>query len=84
MDTNWENCFHVIDRNKKAVKFPCNEDGLYVRGPDKPVDCRELSFNVEVEGFTQREVGRAKAARKFYHDLNAENVENMKTFIRSN
>ena len=26
----------------------------------------------------------AQAARKFYHDLNAENVENVRFFIRSN
>ena len=37
-----------------------------------------------IEGFTQREIERAKRARKFYHDLNAESVENVKVFIRSN
>ena len=37
-----------------------------------------------VEGFTRRQIERAQQARKFYHDLNAENVANVKSFIRSN
>ena len=87
MDTHRANCFYVIDRNGMTVKFPCT-DGLYVRGPGKPVHCRvlksEINLNTEIEGFTQREVNRARAARKFYHNLNAENIANMKTFIRTN
>ena len=37
-----------------------------------------------MEGFTRRQIERAQRARKFYHDLNSENVENVKFFIRSN
>ena len=36
------------------------------------------------EGFKWRQIERVQAARKFYHNLNAENVENVKFFIRSN
>ena len=63
MNSDRENCFYDVDRKSKALKFPCNEDGLYVRSPSKPVDCQELSFNTEVEAFTQREVNCAKAGR---------------------
>ena len=87
MDSFRANCFYLIDHSGMTVNFPCVE-GLYVRGPSKPVNCRklgtELSLNTEIEGFTQREVNRARAARKFYHDLNAKNIGNMKTFIRTN
>ena len=61
-------------------------NGLYIRegkgDGTHPTDC--CIGATEVEGWTQREGGRAKAARKFYHDLNSENSENMKVFIRSN
>ena len=87
MDSDRSNCFYVIDKNGMTVKFPCVND-LYVCSPDKPVNWRalrsEINMSTDVEGFTQREVDRARAARKFYHDMNAENISNMKTFIRTN
>ena len=70
---------------RKVIRFP-RQGGLYVRDDGEegspPVDCCVAA--TEIEGWTQREIERAKAARKFYHDLNAESLQNMKTFIRSN
>ena len=55
--------------------------GLYIRDNDEsPADCHWTS----IEGFTRRQIERAQAARKLYHDLNAENVDNAKFFICSN
>ena len=54
--------------------------GFDVRNNKTPADCHATS----IEGFTQREVERAQAARKFYHDLNAESVENVNFLIQSN
>lgn len=34
--------------------------------------------------FTRRQIEQAQKARNFFHDLNAENVENMKFFFQSN
>ena len=79
-DSEKENCFYVIDQKSgKVIRFP-HKKGLYVRNDD-PV---ELSYVTSVKGFTDREVERATAARKFLHDLSAESVENTKFFIRSN
>ena len=85
-----ENCFYVKDKKSgKVIRFPC-QGGLYVRANDKeegfpPADCCDCCVAAtEIEGWTQREIERAKKARKFYHDLNAENLQNMKTFVRSN
>ena len=79
-----ENCFYVTDRNNRAICFPCLSRGLYVRSMDTLIDCWFFNLARDIEGFTQREMDRARAARKFYHDLNAESTKNMKTYIRSN
>ena len=81
LDTDRENTFYVVDKKNKAIRFPCDVRGLYARSSDPPVDCREYNLNTSVEGYTKREVERAIAAQKFYHDLNAENLANMKAFI---
>ena len=81
-----ENCFYAKDKkSRKVIRFPC-QGGLYVRddreeGPP-PVDCCVAA--TEIEGWIQREIERAKVARKFYHNLDEESLQNMKTFIRSN
>ena len=70
--------FVISPKDGKVIRFPMRK-GLYVRD-EQPVDCHWTS----IEGFTRRQIERAQAARKLYHDLNAENVENVKFFIRSN
>ena len=47
MDSAKANCFYLIDRNGMTVKFPC-VGGLYVRGPGKPVDYRELGAELSL------------------------------------
>ena len=84
LDTDRKNTFFVIDKKNKAIRFPCDVRGLYAQSSDPPVDCCEYNLNTSVEGYTKREVERAIAARKFYHDLNAENLVNMKAMIRMN
>ena len=75
-DSEKENCFYVIDKKTgKVIRFP-HKEGLYVRN-DAPI---EASHVTSVEGFTDREVERATAARQFLHDLSAESVENTKFF----
>ena len=84
MDSVRENCFFVIDKKNGTIKFTYDKRGLYVRSDEPLVDCCKYYFNISVEGFTKREVERAIAAWKFYHDANAENVQNMKNFVQSN
>ena len=74
-DSNEKNCFFVISRKDgKVIRFPVKK-GLYVRDDEEQrVNCNWTS----VEGFTRREIERAQAAQKLYHDLNAENVDNVK------
>lgn len=81
-DSNKENCCYVVDKkNGSVIRFPYHKQ-LYVKDDSDPqVDC---SFATSVEGFTQREMERARQAWNFYHDLNAENIENVKFFITSN
>ena len=80
-DSDKANCFFVINpKDGKVIKFPMQK-GLYVRNDNQDIeDCNWTS----IEGFTCRQIERAQAARKLYHDLNAENVDKMKFFIRSN
>ena len=37
-----------------------------------------------IEGYTPREIERAARDRKLYHDLSAENIRNVKVWLRSN
>ena len=62
-----------------SIRFPVKK-GLYFRDKETPADF----YPTSIEGFTQREVERAQVARKFYHDLNAELVENVNFLIQSN
>ena len=81
-DSKKENCFYVVDpHDGKVIRFPMRK-GLYVRDSEES-KMKETHWT-SVEGFTRRQIERAQQARKFYHDLNAENVENVKYFIRSN
>ena len=80
-DLDIKNTFYVYKKDAE-IRFPYDEKGLYKRSDEGSADYRVLA--TEVEGFTQREVERAKAARQFYHDLNAESPENMRAFIRGN
>ena len=81
-DSDLENCFNVINKTNGRIIGFLHSEGLYVRDNKKtPTD---YSMATSIEGFTQREIERARRARKFYHDLNAKSVENVKVFIRSN
>ena len=72
IDTRKENCFIVTSKKGLDVRFPCDERGLYVRESTSPTDCCVYNYaGTHVEGFTPREVERAKRVRKSYHDLNA-------------
>ena len=79
------NSFIVKDQEGRTVKYPCDSRGLYVREVLPPVDCHvSYVLTTSVEGYTDREVGRAARARKLYHDLSAENNRNVKVWLRSN
>merc|ERR1739836_209939 len=70
-------------------KFVCNDEGLYVRHEDVPscysvYDYESNFAGTTIEGFTEREITRAKAARKLYHDLSAPSYSDLKVWIRSN
>ena len=80
-DSNKANCFFVTNpKDGSVIRFPMKK-GLYIRDDTKVVT--DVNWT-SIEGFTQRQIERAQAARKLYHDLNAENVGNVKFFIRSN
>ena len=48
-----------------------------------PTNCQVVNAT-QIEGFTQREVDRARAARRFYHGLSAKSVKNIEAFIQFN
>ena len=83
-DSENHNGFIIKLKMGDVLTFTCNERGLYVRSVETPVDCSVYNLNTKLEGFTQREVHRARASHKFYHDLNAKFIPNMNAFIRSN
>lgn len=74
-----ENCFTVTDSRGWVTRYPCDKRGFYVK--EKKISRVHATT---IEGFTQREVDRAVRARKLYHDLCAENISNVKIWIRSN
>ena len=78
-DSHVENCFKVTNKKGQVTRYPCDERGLYVNSNEI---CNVNATTVE--GFTQREVDRAVRARKLYHDLGAENISNVKMWVRSN
>ena len=67
------------------VRYPVDERGLYIRESLPPVDCYvSYVLATTIEGYTPREVERVARARKLYHDLSAENIRNVKVWLRSN
>ena len=91
MDSDKDNAFYVTDSSKRTVRFPCNEQGLYVnehgrtfKSTSKECCCYQVVMSNEIEGFTPRQVARAVRAKKLYHDLHAETADKLKAWIRSN
>ena len=85
MDTDVDNCFFVIDKDRRVTKFPCNERGLYImERPASMKSCAMIHAGTTIKGYTAREVMRAKKARKLYHDLNAPSISDLKVWIRAN
>ena len=87
MDTDLDNAFYVTNQDKRTIRFPCNEQGLYMLekdfSPGKKTKRHTVMATV-IKGYTPREVARAKRARKLYHDLHVETVSNLKAWLRSN
>ena len=62
-DSEKEKSFIVKDQEGRTVKYPCDSRGLYVRETLIPVDCHvSYVLATSVEGYTDREVGRAARA----------------------
>ena len=84
-DSHIENAFVIRDHQDRVARYPVDERGLYVREMLPPVDCYVSYVHAtSIEGYTPREVERAARARKLYHDLSAENIRNVKVWLRSN
>ena len=67
----------MTNKKGQVTRYPCDERGLYVKSS------KICNVNATtVEGFTQREVDRAVRARKLYHNLGAENISNVKMWVR--
>ena len=78
-DSEVENVFYVTNKKGVTIRFPCNEDGLYIKEKVK----NHVNATT-IEGFTSRQIARAKLARKLYHNLHAETAPNLKVWLRSN
>ena len=64
MDTNLDNSFLTTSRDGEEIKFTCNDKGLYV-----------LAEVNSIEGFTGREVQRARRAKQLYYNLDAPTLD---------
>ena len=84
-DSDKENAFIVHLSKDRRIKFPVNSQGLYTYNPLKDQKGKEMINNiatrtrsaskkVHVEGYTPREVQRAKAVRRLYHSLTAQEI----------
>ena len=91
-DSEKENAFIVHLSEDRKIKFPVNGQGLYTYSPLEDQKGKEIvnsiatrtrsaSKKVHIKGYTPREVQRAKAARRLYHSLTAQEVGELKAFI---
>ena len=77
MDTDLDNAFYVTNQDKRTIRSPCNEQGLYMLEKDispGKKNKRHTVMATVIEGYTPQEVARAKRERKLYHNLHAETV----------
>ena len=81
-----DNCFYVTSQKGITSRFPVCEqgeyEGLYMMDTKKQVS---HTFNVRkeiaattIEGYTARQVTRAKKVKELYHNLHIETVPNLK------
>ena len=88
IDSKLDNASYVADSKRRTVSFPCNEEGLYMNETGctfkKKDENGVIIMTNTIEGFTPKQVARAVRAKKLYHDLYAETVDNLKIWIRSN
>ena len=75
--------FRVFTPTGKVIDFKRNFQGLFLYWPSS--DRSDLAtVRGNVEGFTKRQVDRAKAARELYHKVGAPTITNLKALIRQN
>ena len=94
-DSSEGNIFN-IHHNGKMIKFPKTEEGLYCYQISEDTRTRIKKGKTEkkimlvetikenMEGFSNKEITRAKRARKLYHSLGAPSITNFKYLIKSN
>ena len=82
MDTALDNAFYVTDSQRRTIRFPCNEEGLYTNETGRTFKSLDKNGAIVmmnmIKGFTPRQVARAIRAKKLYHDLHAETADNLK------
>ena len=80
-----ENEFLIKDHQGRVVRYPVDKRGLYIQQKLPPVDCHVFYvFDTTIECYTPCKVEGAARARKLYYDLSAENIINVKIWLRSN
>ena len=85
IDIPIDNAFYVTDAQKITVRFPCNEQGLYMQEHKHTSDKNEKDHMVMatvIEGHTPREIAKAKRCKRLYHDLHTETIPNLKMWLR--
>jgi hypothetical protein len=95
-DSNKEDAF-LVHMNDKIIKFEYSPDGLYQykvsndyqsnlqRDEEKEGTSNLVSTVTENKnGYTQRQLERAKEARRLYHIVGTPTVENSKSLLRMN
>ena len=74
------NGFIVKSKSGSIITFSCDARGIYVKDPRPNEEC---CHNM-VEGFTDKEVERAKQCQKFLHDLDVPSYSDLKSTTRMN
>ena len=88
-DSHVGDWFDVVTKSGVWLQFPADERGLYVKEKMNAIRKRNekqktANVNTTIEGFTRREVKRARACRKLMHDLGAPSYSDLKKFLRMN
>ena len=76
--------FTVTTPDGKTLDFKRNCQGLFLYWPELEDRSELTTVRSNIEGYTKRQVDRAKAARDLYHKVGAPTITNLKALLRQN
>lgn len=73
-----DNCFYVASKKGVVSRFPVSKQGLYMMDRPRTLNVDREITATTIEGYTARQVARARKAKELYHNLHPETIPNLK------